>query len=349
MGKKPRIAKNVGSKHRINRKKLVVTRKVENECPFYVAKMAVIRVGNVMLKYGSLMVTMPDNQWHGEKMSKIKTISKYRIINFKMLHQVTPFTKDKKYIAIVECIMISTNSPQFKKEIGQKLEFNVEKFLCSKLEYQLLNERSVDRESIFGEIFRPPNHTSAEERSILFAKMVYERMNSQRDEKMKYPIVITLDGYGRNLYALLNAGIPEESIVILEQRPITAVYQQLMKMAMNWKINTIWTGSDQRKHLNGFQGYILNPRRLLKYDIGLEQVQFLYADFCGDVPKNLMTCLKKLPSLKILGITQGKRNCKSKDAIDDVAEKWSKHAEKRLSKLAHFDQHRVRCSFFTLV
>ena len=122
--------------------------------------------------------------------------------------------------------------------------------------------------------------------------------------------MVTLDGPMRNTWALIAAGVPDSSIVVMEMRAATALYHRLMKMGMGWGIHTIWTGEDQHKASNGFQPYLYHSRGLRKP--GSTQVDCIsLCRFCGDIPRNMRMCLYHLPNLRILGLTQGKRNSRA--------------------------------------
>ena len=279
-------------------------------------------------------------------------------------------------LVMVKCRMLSTTSTFFATEVGKVFPMRADKILMGQMNYECRLARE-ERQKRFGALFAPSSHPAAEERSRYFASLVKSRLPpssvstttaeaevitfaplpenpsfaeesaSSASSAPSAPLVVTLDGYMRNTMALLAAGVPETSIVVLEMLPTTALYHRLLKMAMDWRIHTIWTGNDQRRANKGFQTYLQSDKLLAKYGLDAQRIEFLYADFCGDVPRNMGPCLRNLGSLRVLGLTQGKRNCRDTSVIDEVAASWGLNTVgHKPEELERYDQRSVRCTFF---
>lgn len=312
----------------------------KDESPFYLSGMATANCGNELLKNGVLNAMVPDNQWPGEGMSKLKTQSKYRVLNFYVQTNKT----GKKSELIVSLEMVDTENDLFQSEVGNNFDISASVLLVSMMYYSC-HLSPTEQVAHFSRILKPSSYPTAEERSVVFSKMVKTASDAEPD---KAQLVVTLDGPMRNTWALLNAGVCGKNIVVMEMRPITALYHRLMKMGMRWDIHTIWTGQDQRRASKGFQTYFYNHKLLARHGINASDIGFFYADFCGDIPRNIRPCIARLPNLRVLGITQGKRKCRDDKLIDIVSASWAEKRKSKLKLIATYDQRSVRCSFFEL-
>ena len=142
----------------------------------------------------------------------------------------------------------------------------------------------------------------AQERSDQFAELAHEcylRFGGY---------ILILDGTGRNLEALLKKGIPSSVIVIIDKKLLTSLYHKLLCLRLGESFEAHNTGEFQRFAEDGIEEMIRQNRVPHQ-----KEITCAYFDFDCDIPKDLEKYLRsnKFPSLRLLGITQAKRNAKN--------------------------------------
>lgn len=198
-------------------------------------------------------------------------------------------------------------------------EFSAKTLALAETVWQSRPLTEIEREAI---VKKPSEHDQANERSLYFAELVAKFL-----DKGEY--YAFLDGPGRNLWALVKSHVPTVNGIIFERRSTTAIYHRFMSMILGLKLTTIYCP-------DGFENLILKnqlgTKQGLPKDI-LKRLTCCYFDFCGNPPPEMEDCIEKMPNLKILGVTIGKRN-----RISDYP---------KLGKcIKSYDQRQVTCKFF---
>jgi hypothetical protein len=163
-------------------------------------------------------------------------------------------------------------------------------------------------------------HDGAQVRSDWFAARAASLWKQQPDTK-----ILTLDGRLRNVWALCEAGVDATSIIVVERCPVVALYQKLLCMPGTGALI-----SGVSIVCESIQKFILNRPSTL-------HISALYLDFCGNLQPLLTESVQSLaPNLKLLGITQGKRNTST--TTFPVFTSFPRPA-------ATFNQRSVKCRF----
>ena len=159
-------------------------------------------------------------------------------------------------------------------------------------------------------ILSPVRDGAAQERSDAFARFVYAK-------RKPHERVLILDGPGRNLFALLKAGIPANRIIMIEKNPQTAFYHKLISLCLNDGLTTIYTGK------GGLEEFIVAGK------FAAESIAFFYADFCGFLPGTFSECLDILINqngLHTLCVTRCHRSVQPLPSIGDKLCLWRQTA-----------------------
>lgn len=234
------------------------------------------RVAVDVSNYKKLVVTFPDCVWRG--INKTKRKSSYYIERWFISRDVL----------WVDAENISN---------GEKCRFPAIWLVARHNEWKIIDIKPMPKTTL-DELGYIGDHSDAQERSVRFAELVVERRKPGE-------YVLILDGLGRNRNELVKAGVPEKYIITCEREYLTSLYHKLLSIRLDQPFIDINTGEYQRHAKDGIENLIYHER--LPYQ---DKISCAYFDFDCDIPETLLTSLesKKMPNLKLCGITQAKRN-----------------------------------------
>ena len=232
-----------------------------------------------VLQNGRLSATIPDSQWLGYSTKCQSTTN--CIVTSLHVHK-------KKGVEVLTGHGSSDCS---------SFPINADMLLVSKITFEYFRScrPKPDLTPVFDRL--------AQERANTFAKLVASDMSFLKKNKqldLTRDTVLILDGPGRNVNALLEAGVPGPNILILERERSSAVHHLFLDLVRGTGVRSKWTGKE------GYEGFILKKK------LREIRIRWAYLDACGDLSPLLpavLATLTKDHGLRLLGLTRGRRNC----------------------------------------
>lgn len=267
-------------------------------------------MGNFLLQYYSIEVEFYDYLWPSELRNRTgdtKKKSEYRInrwfIDDNGILRVDAFCTDSKEDCDFPAIYMMSRGNKWKINLID-LTRKMPKTTLAQLGYNKKCSRAQERSDEFANL----------------ANKYYQQFGGY---------IFILDGTGRNLEALLKIGIPASKIILIDRELLTSLYHRLLSHILGESFITYNTGEFQRHAKDGIENMM--SHNLLPYQ---EEITCAYFDFDCDVPTLLVNCIlsDKLPNLRLLGITQAKRNVKT--LFPEIGQ-----------KLIRWNKGKIRCQF----
>jgi hypothetical protein len=166
-------------------------------------------------------------------------------------------------------------------------------------------------------------HAAASNRSLFWAEKVAQWVPDGS--------IVTLDARLRNCWHLTEQGVESRRIYVVEFNAVVALFQSLLVCVL------YDAGCYPQVVLSDIMAYLQQPH------IG-PSIHALYLDLCGKIPTAMPSVVESLTSLKMYGVTQGKRtpNVGTRFLRDFVA-------PKDFVMLQEFPQRSVDCRFYAHV
>lgn len=139
-------------------------------------------------------------------------------------------------------------------------------------------------------------------------------------------MVCVLEGQLENTIELYQCGVDPSRIITVEYDATTYLYQLLIRRGTVLESSHVLYTGQYQKFKHGIEGVITKN---LFADHGLVDAQHhivsLYLDYCGDLPpkSKLLSVVRSLPSLQLIGLTRGHRNTKREFPSEDCWNEWS--------------------------
>ena len=303
----------------------------------------------LLITSGRLLVTIPDYQFKGgkkigDRRGKKRGSTEYVVVGVELAHFFTasttkiPTTSATKPETIATLKLIGlppvrrrpappADDKEYKdskekeeeeeedEEEPRLWELNADMILAAGATITWLPGPDAPSPDECYKLLRPPSFPPAQVRSEAFATAVANEKKEEKKTKNPgggvYADILILDGWGRNAFALMDAGISAHRIKIVEQRRATAVYHKCLCLALRNGLQScyvgpktikIWNGSRWSRRLGGLERLVLRNQ--------LRNVKYLYLDLCGDLSSPLLKSIERLTDqgLRILAITRSRRN-----------------------------------------
>lgn len=268
------------------------------------------QLGNFIVPYKELIITIRDFQLNEETKDNGSESSLL----------IKEWFIDNDILKVKAEIVVTTNA----KWIGLEINPEANK-LCSRYNKWEINDIKPMPKTTLDELGYNVEDPYADLRSEFNAISTNHFLKSNEKE-------LLMDGTGRNINYLLKEECSAEQNMIIDKDINVALYHKLLAIRLEQPFESKWTGELIRNNNGGIEECI-KQNKLPNQD----KISCAYFDFDCDIPKGFTSglLLKKLPNLRLCGITQTKRGHKNKFPI--------------LGKvIRNFDQPRTWCRFMVI-